>query len=186
VVTLINKIYKEKLVLGKLKHAYKINTPQGLQITSFLKNSDYIDLLKYVKNSKFNKMEIRDMYSFFEANCGALQIFKSKEFISFVSALIGKRFRGAEYSLRMFMHRSYTLINDKSTSQTPEFYFDLTPGWNDAWGGYIAYITDEGNKVITPNHPNSIIIAEGSKSYVKYVNCLSHSKGRLMIYGRLK
>ena len=86
----------------------------------------------------------------------------------------------------MFMHRSYTLIHEETAKEGIEFFFDLTPRWSDKFGGQITYLAYDGSKVVTPQYPNTLILAEGGRSYVKYVNHLAKSDGRLIIYGRLK
>ncbi len=183
---MINKAYLEPKIIEKLSEGFKNNNPKGIQLTSFLESKLYASFLKQISNAKFKKNEIREMYSFFEAKNADLAIFNSKEFLSFCSILSGKKVKKAECSLRMFMRGSYTLIHEETAKEGIEFFFDLTPKWSDRFGGHITYLSYDGSKVVTPQYPNTLILAEGGRSYVKYANHLAKSEGRLMVYGRIE
>lgn len=183
---MINKIYLEQKVIEKLSEGFRNNAPRGMQLTSFMDKDSYALFLKNISNANFIKKEIRDMYSFFEAKPAALSFFKTKEFLSFCSALSGKKIKKSEPSLRMFMHGSYTLIHEETAKKGLEFYFDLTPKWNNDFGGQIVYLAYDGSKVITPQYPNTLILAESGRSYLKYVNHLAGSEGRLIVYGKME
>ncbi len=183
---MINKIYLKKSTLEKFRRIFNENNPKGIQITSFMEPDFYSKFLKGIINSKFQKNEVRDVHSFFEAKPGALKFFNSPEFISFASKIAGKRLKKAKCSLRMFMKGCYTLIHEETSKAGLEFFFDLTSKWNDSFSGYIAYLSYDGSKVITPQHPNTLILAESGRSYVKYVNSNAKSEGKLLVYGKLK
>lgn len=183
---MINNIYLKKSTLEKFKKIFQENNPRGMQLTSFMDKDSYALFLKNISNANFIKNEIRDMHSFFESKPKALKFFNSPEFISFTSKIAGKKLKKAECSLRMFMKGCYTLIHEETSKLGLEFFFDLTPKWNDSFGGYIAYLSYDGSKVITPQYPNTLILAESGRSYVKYVNSNAKSEGRLLVYGKLK
>lgn len=183
---MINEAYLEPKILKKLSEEFKNNNPRGMQLTSFLDSKSYSLLLKSISSASFIKKEIRDMYSFFEAKNISLDFFGTKEFLSFCSVLAGKKIKKDECSLRMFMRGCYTLIHEETAKKGIEFFFDLTPEWNNGLGGQITYLSYDGSKVITPQYPNTLILAEGGRSYIKYINHLVKSKGKLMVYGRLK
>lgn len=181
---LINpKILKPK-VMKELSSGFRENNPKGVQVQGFLEPECYLQALSEIGSAGFKKSEQRDTHSYFETKHPALAFFSSKEFLSFASAVAGKRLAKAECSLRIFMAGSYTLLHDKAQKGI-EFFFDLTPEWNDEAGGAIVYLTVAGEKLAIPPSPNTLIIAEAGRSYVKYVNHLAGDDGRLVVYGRL-
>ena len=183
---MINNVYLKESTLEKFKEMFQDNNPKGIQITSFMELDSYHEFLKSISSASFRKNEVRDMHSFFEAKPKALKFFNSSEFISFASKITGKKLKKAECSLRMFMKGCYTLIHEETSKAGLEFFFDLTPKWNKKFGGQIAYLAYDGSKVITPQYPNTLILAESGRSYAKYVNHLAGSEGRLIVYGKLK
>ena len=183
---MINKAYLKESTLEKFKEIFQDNAPKGIQITSFMELDSYHEFLKSISSASFRKNDVRDMHSFFEAKPKALKFFNSYKFISFASKITGKKLKKAECSLRMFMKSCYTLIHEETSKSGLEFFFDLTPKWNDSFGGYIAYLSYDSSKVITPQYPNTLILAESGRSYVKYVNSNAKSEGKLLVYGKLK
>jgi len=183
---LINPIYLKKEILDKLKKEFRKNNPKSMQLTSFMDSKSYTLFLKLISNANFIKKEVRDMHCFFEAKNTNLKLFNTKEFLSFCSALSGKKIKKSEPSLRMFMKGCYTLVHEETAKKGIEFFFDLTPKWNERFGGQVTYLTYDGSKVITPQYPNTLILAESGRSYVKYVNNNAKSEGKLLVYGKLK
>ena len=183
---MINKAYLKESTLEKFREIFQDNAPKGIQITSFMELDSYHEFLKSISSASFQKNDVRDMHSFFEAKPKALKFFNSSEFISFASKITGKKLKKAKCSLRMFMKGCYTLIHEETSKKGLEFFFDLTPEWNDSFGGQIAYLAYDGSKVITPQYPNTLILAESGRSYVKYVNHLAGSEGRLIVYGKME
>ncbi len=178
------KLLKPK-VLKELQQGFKENNPRGVQVQGFMDAESYKKFLAAIAKVEFKKAEVRDMLSFFEAKQIALKWFGSREFLSFASAVVGKKLAKAKYSLRIFMAGCYTLMHDKAQKGI-EFYFDLTPQWEPDWGGATFFVTEEGQKLMIPPTPNNLVVAEASRSYVKYVNHLAGGEGRLVVYGVLK
>ena len=179
------KLLKPK-IMEELSGGFKENNPKGVQVQGFMDLAAYKRFLAVVAKVKFKKSEVRDMHSFFEAQSPALKFFSSREFLSFAAAVAGKKIAKAECSVRIFLSGCYTLMHDKAAAaKGMEFYFDLTPGWNNEAGGAIVYITAAGEKLAIPPSPNTLIIAKAGRSYVKYVNHLAGEEGRLVVYGRL-
>ena len=178
------KILKPK-VMDELRSGFRDNNPKGVQVQGFMDAESYREFLAAVANAGFKKSEIRDMHSYFEANVAALKFFNSKGFLSFASAVTGKKFRKATCSLRMFMYGSYTLLHDYLEKGRVEFFFDMTSKWNNSSGGATVLLTDEGEKLMLPPAPNTLVIGESGKSYVKRVNHLADNDGRLIVYGIL-
>ena len=183
---MINKVYLEPRILKKLSEGFGDNNPKGVQLTSFMDKDFYALFLRGISNANFIKKDVRDMHSFFEAKNTKLNSFSTREFLSFCSVLSGKKIKKAECSLRMFMKGCYTLIHEETAKKGIEFFFDLTPKWNEKFGGQITYLAYDGSKGITPQYPNNLILAESGRSYVKYVNSFAGSEGRLIVYGRLE
>ncbi len=98
---------------------------------------------------------------------------------------MGKKLAKADCTLRIFLAGSYTLLHDNARKGI-ELYFDLTPQWSNEAGGAIVYLTAAGEKLAIPPSPNTLIIAEAGRSYVKYVNNLAGEEGRLVVYGIIK
>ena len=182
---MINPVYLKPEILDKLRQGFKENNPKGMQITSFMDLKSYASFLKKISEAKFQKNEIRDMHSFFESKPDALAFFNIPEFLSFASVLMGAHLTKSDYTLRMFMKGCYTLIHEETAEEGIEFFFDLTPKWDNKFGGNITYLAYDGSKVITPQYPNTLILAESGRSYIKYVNHLAKLEGRLIIYGKL-
>ena len=183
---MINSIYLKKEILDKLKREFRKNNPKSMQLTSFMDSKSYTLFLKSISNANFIKNEIRDMHCFFKAKNANLKLFSTKEFLSFCSALSGKKIKKSELSLRMSMKGCYTLVHEETAKKGMEFFFDLTPEWNDSFGGQIVYLAYDGSNVITPKYPNTLILAESGRSYIKYVNNNAKSDGRLLVHGKLK
>ncbi len=179
------KVLKPK-VMEELRSGFSENNPKGVQVQGFMSPEDYKKFLASVANANFHKSERRDTHSYFEATVKALEFFGSKEFASFVESVIGKKAKLESCSLKMFMHGSYTLMSDYADTGKIEFYFDMTPEWNNESGGATVFVTEEGEKLILPPAPNTLVIAESGRSYVKYVNHLAGNDGRLMAFGSLK
>ena len=169
-----------------LKENYRQNNPKGVQIQGFMDAESYKEFLAAIAKVSFEKAEIRDMYSYFEANSSALKFFSSNEFLSFAAAITCKKLKLTKCSLKIFMAGCYTLMHDEAAKKGIEFYFDLTPQWSDSSGGMIVYLTKAGEKLAIPPSPNMLIVAETGRSYVKYVNHLAEDDGRLVVYGMLE
>ena len=178
------KILKQK-VMAELGSGFRENNPKGVQVQGFMDAECYRQALSEISSADFKKSEQRNTHSYFEARPEALSFFSSKEFLSFASAVVGKKLTKAHCTLRIFLAGSYTLLHD-NPEKGVEFYFDLTQGWNNEAGGAIAYLTAGGEKLAIPPSPNTLIIAEAGRSYVKYVNHLAGEEGRLVVYGVMK
>ncbi len=182
------KLLKPK-VMKELSSGFKENNPQGVQVQGFMDAESYKKFLAVIANVKFKKSEVRDTHSFFEANHAALEFFNSKEFLYFASVVTGKKLTKAECTLKIFLAGSYTLLHDNPNDNPKrgiELYFDFTPGWKAEWGGATFFVTKEGEKLMIPPAPNTLVIAEARRSYVKYVNKLAWGEGRLVVSGTLK
>ena len=83
--------------------------------------------------------------------------------------------------LPIYGEKSYESKNGKT-----EFFFDLTPQWKAEWGGATFFVTEEGEKLMIPPVPNTLVIAESGRSYVKYVNRVAGKEGRLVVYGMME
>ena len=184
---MINPALLRPKVMEALNENYRQNNPKGVQIQGFMGAESYKKFLAAIAKVNFRKAEIRDMYSYFEAQSPAMNFFSSKEFLSFAAAVTGKKPKAANCSLRIFMAGCYTLLHDEAADKKgAEFYFDLTPQLSAKSGGEIIYLTKEGQKLMIPPSPNMLVLAGSGRSYVKHVNHLAGDKGRLVVYGLIK
>ncbi|HLD96796.1 MAG TPA: hypothetical protein VI934_00455 [Candidatus Nanoarchaeia archaeon] len=181
---MINQKLLKPKVLKELLDGFRENNPRGVQVQGFMGAGHYKKFLRAVAKAQFKKAEARDTHSFFEARPAALKFFSDREFLSFASAVVGRKLTRVECSLRIFMAGCYTLMYDKAQKGV-EFYFDLTPHWGPEWGGATFFITGNGEKLMLPPAPNNLVIAKAGRSYVKYVNHTAGKEGRLMVHGSL-
>jgi Rps23 Pro-64 3,4-dihydroxylase Tpa1-like proline 4-hydroxylase len=186
VAALITASFLKQNVLTTIRESYESNNPRGVQVADFLDDGAYKKMLRSVGTLKLKKTEVRDTHSFFAAGGKGLAFFKSSEFLSFVSAVTGRVLTSADVSVRMFMHGNYTLMHDDAETDGVEFYFDMTPTWEASLGGYTAFLSEEGEKLIVQPAPNTLLLARSGRSYVKYVNCRAGGEGRLVVCGLLR
>lgn len=182
---MINANLAGKKLIKSLREYYGDNNPKGIQISGFMDKSSYAEFLQRISSVKFRKEEQRDTHSYFEATPLALSFFNSNEFRSFASAVTGKKLSKASCTLKIFLSGSYTLLHDNPPKGI-EFYLDLTPAWKKEWGGSTFLVTKEGEKLMLPPTPNTLTLADAGSSYIKYVNCLAKSEGRLVVHGILR
>lgn len=182
---MINPQILKPKVMRELSSGFRENNPQGVQVQGFMDTESYKKFLAAIAKAEFKKAEVRDMHSFFEDKPPVLKLFSSNEFLSFAAQITGKKIAKAECSLRIFMAGCYTLMHDEAQKGV-EFYFDITSQWETRWGGATFFVTEGGQKLMIPPAPNTLVIAESGRSYVKYVNRLAGQEGRLVVYGVLK
>ena len=184
---MINPALLRPKVMKALKENYRQNNPKGVQIQGFMDAESYKKFLAAIAKVNFRKAEIRDTHSYFEADLPTLKFFSSNEFLSFADTITGKKLKLTNCSLKIFMAGCYTLMHDEAANKKGiEFYFDLTPQWNNKSGGAIVYLTKAGEKLAIPPSPNMLVLAGSGESYVKYVNHLAGDDGRLVVYGMLE
>jgi len=175
----------KKELLVKLRQGYHDNNPQGIQLQQFLHPQYYQQLLSEIQKAKLSPIELRDKFNYFGAKSAALNFFSKPQFLSFASAITSQVLTHCEVSVRLFMHRNYTLMHDDVDTSKVEFYLDCTPEWNEKNGGAITLLSSEGEALRIPTSANTLILGQSGRSYVKYVNNNAGNDGRLLIYGLL-
>lgn len=181
----VNPVYLKPKILKKVSEAYLSSIPVGVQLKDFFLPQEYREMLSLCNNPRFKKSEVRDLYSFFEdPKSNASPFFKSAEFIRFASKVSGIKLSKSVCSLKVFTPGCYTLASFRPKGKV-EFLLDLTPSWRHEWGGSSNYIASDGDRLVLPPVPNSLILAsmENIEGYIKYVNHRAKGNGRIMVQG---
>ena len=98
---------------------------------------------------------------------------------------MGRKITLGRVYLYSFSQKDYTLLNDSYTEKPGvDIIFDLTVGWDSAWGGTITYVNGTGDALKLPVKPNSLMIIRRQKDeqrFVKYVNHLVGKRKRVFV-----
>jgi len=172
---MINPIYKNAAIMKQMQDYFKKS--KVIKLNNFFQNPKSV-----VNNIKFKRKYLPIEYSYEESN--VIKINK-KELTNFLSSFF--KINKITISLKTYSHEDYSLLNDLPQRNKAEFIIDLTKKWNKNAGGYTSFI--QNNKEILriyPEHNTLTLIntKNSTKSFVKYVNCLSKNK-RTVIEGTI-
>ena len=182
---LVNDIYLNAAVVKQMKTAFK-NTGV-LRLDSFFNELKYKAIFDLFDSINGKKKKIADRFSFEEMNAHKIKkMFASKEFISFISSIIGKKFYKIKVEVRRFRHRDYTLVHDFN-SRGIEFFMFFSKGWSDKLGGQLVYRDVDGKSLIFNVRGDSFVLinSRSYRKFVKYVNHLAGKRSFVLIEGKI-
>lgn len=102
------------------------------------------------------------------------RLFASRDFLDLISSLVSTKVRKIIPEIRVFSHKSYTLLHDEEVEEPgTDLLIDLTKSWNDDWGGYVVYTDTAGqSSILDHGWGVASIVTRGDnlQKFVKYVN----------------
>ncbi len=165
--------------LLNIKDTFGANTPKSIKLEQFFKKEKYDLLKKEIYDLKFKEIYIPDSYSFSKSNLGNefSRLFNSKDFISFISFIVGRNIKNIKAESLLFDHKDYTLLKDNANETFLEINFFFNDDWKEEYGGYFSYFKDEELLRIFPVENNvTIIYLREMQRFVKYINVKSSKR----------
>ncbi len=176
----INPLYFQEEIQVQLKESLKQSKPQLLHIPHFFSISFYESLLKEVENSKEVHTKIPDKYSYSNiATLDNLNFLKSKDFIRWLSDITGKKIEKIKIQIKKYGHKDYLLLHDSETiGEHLEFFILVMSSWDNRWGGYTVYVSQNQVPIIFPLEGNSFSLIAKEKDRHKFIQYINHYAGR--------
>ncbi len=112
--------------------------------------------------------------------------FHQKDFLNFLSLILGKRVKAISLDAKALSWKDYTLINDEKKEKGE---FDLLfsfSDWNVDFGGSIFYVDGSFDFAQIYPQKNSLTLVqrkENVQRYLKYVNSLAQEKKLFLLVG---
>ncbi len=177
----INPLYSSNLVLKEMRKSYEGASPKLLRLPTFLGASE-LTKLRLSLETKGDFVKVADRYAYFslEDNREVRSLFSSAEFLSFLSAILGKKVGSVELSVRRYAHGCYTLLHDsEKLGERIEFFFILTRNWDGAWGGNKIYTLSEGEEpLVFPAEDNCFSLIHVRRELASFLQYITHHAGK--------
>eukprot|EP00698_Gefionella_okellyi_P006382 TRINITY_DN15738_c0_g1_i1.p1 TRINITY_DN15738_c0_g1~~TRINITY_DN15738_c0_g1_i1.p1 ORF type:complete len:464 (-),score=100.20 TRINITY_DN15738_c0_g1_i1:47-1438(-) len=165
-------------------------TTSSIELPAFLQEDKFEELLKVLADEPWQHQGPAHKRSYEKVLCDAAtstdivvearRIFSSKPFAKLLQALTGLDLETVAGEVRRFQVGHYTLLQDtKREPHTLDVVFNLSPVWEETWGGALVYVAERGEEALLSGYPDSntlsIVYREpGTLRFVKLVNCLAH------------
>jgi len=154
-----------------------------LQLADFLSKEDFKNTLSDISTLSFTKKVDPVKYSYSESELpGSLRLLSSEEFSNLIFKITGQRV--ANFKLRSFAHRDYTLLHDDIKEGAGiDVFYDLTVDWPEHAGGFLSYTDGEKELLHIEPLANSLVIVrrdDKMMKFLKYVNVRAADKKRVL------
>lgn len=167
---MIHHLYENEGILDQIREV--LHTEHSVQLHHFLQQETYQRLLSSVHRFRFTRTYTPLVHSFSSTP------FRDRRCISavntLVQALLQHRHTLASSVLFCFSHRDYTLLHDASQEERGILaLFELTPTWQDTYGGYTSFWAGGRETLRLTPLPNSLTLVstdQNVKRFVKYIN----------------
>lgn len=187
----LNPAYLDTNTIPKMQEAFKESPLKSIRLNHFLNDRSYVKTEISVHKAKAKHAKIADRFSYSDVVIPkqVATFFTSKEFLRLISVITGKKLKRCELSIKKFGHRDYTLLHDSEALKPGlEFFFDINPVWNPAWGGSLVY--RDAQEELFRLHPtaNALTIVNRKKGmfrFLEYVNVKSGQNVRIVVQGLL-
>ncbi|HME86790.1 MAG TPA: hypothetical protein VKE88_00045 [Candidatus Nanoarchaeia archaeon] len=181
-----NQGYFTKTMLATIKTSFKANKElPSVQLQSFISKNAYNSLQKEISKLKFKNeyVVLHHRYARAELPVKLQKEFVSKELVSFISSITGKKIK--KLSAIQLQSTSYQIIDDRNLEKPGfDIIFDLSSDWDDSFGGSIVYVDGSGEYTKIPSQANSLLIVErkkGVQKFIQYVNHHAQKKKRVFL-----
>jgi len=173
----INPLYLNEQTIAAARNHFLSQQPKNIQLQDFLAVAE-------ISSLSWKKIYEPEKRKYAEAKYD-LPI----ELIAFISKIVGKKLRVIYPAAYGFSHGDYTLLQDEAQPSGILIQLELTPTWDESWGGYTSFVNESGEVIrITPQGNTLVIVDHASKMkhFTKYVNHLSSTHKRVFIQALLK
>lgn len=192
----INGDYLDSSLLHTVRQAYQKNRViPSVQLRALLNKKVFSSLQRNASRAArkwrhvpnmfiYEQLKPRDTMLDFE------RFLRSREFMTLLSFVVGKKVAVKEIEWQSFSHRHYTLLHDKRVQEKGVYlFFDLSALWNEAWGGYTSVVRD-GQELIralpSENAATFLTLAGKARQFTKYVNYRAGKHRRIVLVARFK
>ena len=168
---MIQQLYQDPKNLTKIRQLFAQDTElPSVQLPDFLEADAFTTLLENVKKLTFTSVAEPMHASFLEASDASEPI---SALSPFLEKLLGKStVKGAFYMLGW---KHYTLLHDEAVEKPGiDVIFDLTPLWEDSWGGQVIYVDGTGEYRNVAIAPNTLTITQRNKGVQKFIHYINH------------
>ena len=184
----MNDIYLNPETLQQARASYEKSAHGSLRLHSLLKPAVYHKIETKAMKMKGKQVKIPDRFSYSEVKMKELEnFFSSREFISLISFIAGRKIKKAGISTKKFGHRNYTLLHDSEQMKPGiDLFFDITPVWDLNWGGSLIYRDAKQELFRLPPLANSLTIVDRKKGmhrFVEYVNHKARKNSQVLVEG---
>lgn len=177
---MINKFYHEHREQVKAAFSEKKDFPHVF-LFDFLDKKVFASLRKEILSLSLSREEKPMFHRYSSSNLSSAlqQKLFSREVISFLNMVLGRKIIVGRACVYSFSQKDYTLLNDSYTEKPGvDIIFDLTAGWVPAWGGTITYINGTGDALKLPSRQNSLILVRRQKNSQRFVKYVNHNAGK--------
>ncbi len=176
----VNDIYLNPETLQQARASYEKSAHGSLRLHSLLKPAVYHKIETKAMKMKGKQVKIPDRFSYSEVKMKELEnFFSSREFISLISFIAGRKIKKAGISTKKFGHRNYTLLHDSEQMKPSiDIFFDIIPIWDSNWGGSIVYRNAGQELFRMLPVANSLTIVDRKKRMYRFVEYVNHKAGK--------
>lgn len=182
----INPIYKKEESLMQIKKIWQ--EKQSIMLANFFTEASYKKKEKAVKNAVYKRESMPDQYSY--ATKKEKELKRNKELLHFLAQVLQKKAVRIIGEMVQFSWKDYTTLHDKNKEKPCiDIIIDLTPEWDDRYGGAVVYSDGKGGYTKVFAQKNSLFLVQreqGIQKYIQYVNNLSRGKKRFLFLGRIQ
>lgn len=187
----VNSLYNYEAVKDQMKSSFKTSKPSVLLLSDFLIKTSSEELRRKTISDKGKERYIPHECRYNDLTIGNnLDIFSSKEFLTFIREISGIKVTKSNISACKFNHRSFTLLHDElDDKERLVFFYMLAPKWDFSWGGQTIFtFGDDREPLIFNVQNNSFVllkVPKGMRSFVKYVNHFARENELILFQGTL-
>ncbi len=193
---IINKLYLQEATIQKIISSFNNNKElPSISLINFFENNLFTILRKKILTLKTTPQKKPLQYSYAQSSLpkNLNLFFNHTELLSFISIIINQKVEEIELSYHIFTHKDYLLLHDSLQKKEHhdscfDIIIDLTPKWDEHWGGIITYIDTLGNHHHLPCYNNTLTIIKrekNSQKYLKYINNNTKNNKKYLLMGRI-
>lgn len=182
----INPVYKTEESLLQIKKIWQ--EKHSIMLANFFTEASYKKKEKEMKNAVYKRDCMPDQYSY--ATKKEKEFERNKELLQFLAQVLQKKTVRIVGEMVQFSWKDYTTLHDKNKEKPGiDIIIDLTPEWDDSYGGAVVYSDGKGGYTKVFTQKNSLLLVrreQGIQRYVQYVNNLSRGKKRYLFIGKVQ
>jgi|GEM_PF-5219456 len=188
---IITETYRDSAVVKQLRQSFHAQAPRTLLLQQVICHDILHALTGVCSKARYRVIHEPLIRCCAEATVPAavLRFLEDPAVHHLLSSIIGKPVLVRDLLLLKFSWKGYTVLNDTALEPPGiDFMIDLTPTWDQVWGGTCTYVDGTGGSLaITPGF-GSVCIVERTQDlhrFIQYVNHYAGDRSRLLLVGHL-
>lgn len=168
--------YRDTHMLRAMHKAYAAARPRTVLLYDALTKDSLTKLLQQVRQKKKKRIAQYQSRCFSEADLPA-SLFSPVA--SLASDIVRRKLSIRTAKLLALGASDYRIAHDAAREEPGiDIILDITPAWDQKWGGQVAYVDGSGDALVLPAAKNLLAIVERKKSIQRIVTYVNHHAGR--------